>query len=217
MQIFDTVFLSFKKDLSTRKTLIRFIPRKRMRLIYFLIIVSLVVGELVPITYNNYFFIPFIICMGVMLGYVNKEMNNIRTQKYGTNEDYQKKRYDILIYILKQNCLYDDKNSEWTSRKIEMLIQICNIKLSRPKFSARTLSFLGVLLAIVVKVLPVSQLKNFLTALPEALAINLITLFIQVLGLLLMITPIIFELADRKYTKIEELRNMLFEVHLKKL
>lgn len=217
IQIFDNLFLSFKKDLSTRKTLIRFIPRKRMRLIYLLLLISLVVGELASNTDNNYFIIPFVICIAVLMWYVKKEINNIRIQKYGTNEDYQKKRYDILISILKQNSLYDDGRTEWTINKIEMLIQICNVKLSKPKFSARTLSFLGVLLAVVTKVLPLSELKKILTTLPGPLEINIITIFIQVLGLLLIITPIIFELADRKYTKIEELRNMLYEINLIRL
>ncbi|MEO3947888.1 hypothetical protein [Gorillibacterium sp. CAU 1737] len=203
--------------MSTRKTILRFIPKKGWRKIVLFMVISLIFGELVPVTDNNLFMIPFIISMVIMLWIINKEFNSIRAKKYGTNEKYQKKRYDLLINILEQNSIYDPNRRDWTEGKIETLIQICNIKLRKPKFSSKTVSISGTILAIAIRTYPPAKLKIFLTQFPEPIAINVIILLIQLIGLAIMIVPILFELADRKHNKIVELRNMLLEIRLKYL
>lgn len=218
METFDIIFKNFKRKLSTKKMILRFISRKSRLMIISLIILTIILGEVQSHTNYSWFWILIAVVAFYTFWYVNKLVLKVRSEKYGTREHFQEMRYVYLLDILKSNNIYDENDLQKTRDQFNTLINILNNKLNKRKISARFYSFMGTLIVITTKGNSVINfIKTKAGSLPND-TINLtIVLCIQLFGLLLALLPLIFEILDRNHEKMHEMRNMLYEVLLKRL
>ncbi|WP_163855437.1 hypothetical protein [Paenibacillus elgii] len=218
METFDNVFKQFRKKLSTKWMIFRFInSATRVKMAIFISLVF-ILGQIESWTNNKLIYIPIIACAGYLFWFVNRELLKIRAMKYGSEQKFQEMRYTQLIDILKTNKVYFEKNNELSKQRIHCLIEILNIKLNKKRISSKFYSFVGTAIVVIAKSpFKFSTINTKLKGIsPESLELWL-TLIIQLFGLILLFIPIILELLDKKHSKMEELRDMLFEILLKKI
>ncbi|MCC3372493.1 hypothetical protein [Cohnella sp. REN36] len=210
LQTFENVFKQFQKDLSVKKMIVRFISFKTKLKASILLILIFLFSHLGSII-SEFYYLIMILCTFLMYLLINKELKKIKTKRYGSDVNFHDTKYLLLFDILEKNNIYDPKNTLSSERKIHYLISILNENLNKKKTSVKLLSILGTIFVLAAKIIPFSKITA------TDISQSWLTLAIQLVGLLMMTYPLIFEIMDKKHLKMDELRNMLYEILFRKI
>lgn len=200
----------FKTTLSTKRLILKYIKfQERLVLItYFILMVSISVTAI--IIDNNWLLIPFYLILVVFLVHLFRVTRKIISLKYGSKDDYQKNRYKLLNDILvKHNISSDDYTL--TREKISILIDSINTKLVQSK---KSIPIIGVISTIITTLIKIGFDTFLGNKYPKDLFVIISLTILMVIGNLMMVWPVILEFLNRNNNKMEELRNMLYEILL---
>jgi len=208
MNTLNQVLKEFKKRLSTKSLILRYISFKKRLFISSLIVLML--GLLVTsIGLNNkWILIPMLGVEIFLLFYLFQITKQIKSLKYGSLDEFQKLRYKLLIDILERHGLYHGNNQARTKEKLLLLLSLMNSKLTGNK---KSIPVLGFFTTIVVTIFRFGIDHKF----SAELYISITTLIIMLISIYLMFSPFIKEVMNRDRNKMEELRNMITEHLLK--
>lgn len=210
MNTLQNIVKDFKRDLSTRKLILRYISSTKrfvMTLGVLLFIISASIGMYFD---NNWMIIPTVGIEIILFIYITRITNKIKQWKYGSSDDFQRIRYDLLIHILRQNNVYHDENIQRTREKLNLLISILNSKVTGYK---RSIPLIGFITAITTTLLRLGLDKKY----SSDIIISISTLAIMLIGLSMMLLPLVNDLLNKDKNKLEELRNMIAELMVKKI
>ncbi|WP_217595810.1 hypothetical protein [Cohnella sp. GbtcB17] len=213
MTTFNLIFKQFKKDLSTSKMILRFITFRSQIKATILFIFIFLFSHLGSYT-NQLYYIPMFISAIFLYWFIDKELSRIRNRKYGTKIDFLERKYVILIDLLEKQGIYNPSDKTASENKIHYLIEILNEKLRDKKRSTKLISFLGTIVVLLARLIPFSELKEVTF---NQTTLLWLTLSVQLLGIFIMAYPILFEILNRNHSKMDEMRNMLYEIIFKKL
>lgn len=209
----NTMYLileEYKTTLSTKKLILKYIKlRERLTfVVYFVLMISISVSAI--IMDNNWLLIPFYVILVIFIVHFFRVTKKIISLKYGSKDDYQKERYKLLIDILEKHKIASD-DTTLTKEKINILINSINSKLV---FSKKNIPILGIISTIITTLLKMG-LDTFLgNKYPKDLFIIIFFVMLMTVGIFMMAWPIILEFLNRDNNKMEELRNMLYEILL---
>lgn len=203
----------FKTTLSTRRLILKYIKfQERLIFIaYFILMISISVTAI--IIDNNWLLIPFYILLVVFLVHLFKVTRKILSLKYGSKDDFQKHRYKLLNDILDKHNI-SSIDSTLTKEKINTLIDSINSKLV---LSKKSIPIIGVISTIITTLLKIGFDTFLGNKYPKELFVIIFLVILMVIGIFMMVWPIILEFLNRDKNKMEELRNMLYEILLKDL
>lgn len=212
----NTMYLileEFKTTLSTRRLILKYIKFKEkiIFIAYFIFMISISVTSI--IIDNNWLLIPFYIVLVVFLVHLFRVTRKIISLKYGSKDDYQKNRYKLLNDILKKHNISSD-DSTLTKEKINTLISSINAKLV---LSKKNIPIIGLISTIITTLLKIGFDTFLGNKYPRELFVIIFLAILMIIGIFMMVWPIILEFLNRNNNKMEELRNMLYEILLKDL
>ncbi len=212
----NTMYLileDFKTTLSTRKLILKYIKfQERLTFIaYFVLMISISVTSI--IIDNNWLLIPFYFVLVVFLVHLFRVTRKIISLKYGSKDEYQKNRYKLLNDILVKHNI-SSNNPTLTKEKINTLINSINSKLV---LSKKSIPIIGIISTIITTLLKIGFDTFLGNKYPKELFVLVFLAILMVIGIFMMVWPIIIEFMNRNNNKMEELRNMLYEILLKDL
>ena len=209
MKTFNEILKDFKFSLSMKKMFLRYISYKWWFRLLIFVIVDIAIGIYGINKENTWFLIPYSMLLVILFLLILKKGEEIKNTKYESEEDYENKHYEILIKILKKHSIFIEDNKDLTRFNMQTLLDIANQKLNRKKTSSLFVGFLISMVPILLKLF----VSNTYLLFQE----TIITLIIMIIGLFLMIWPLLREILDKELNKIEDLRNMLYEILLKRI
>jgi hypothetical protein len=162
---------------------------------------------------NNWLLIPFYILLVAFLVHLFRVTRKILSLKYGSKDDFQKHRYKLLNDILDKHNI-SSIDSTVTKEKINTLIDSINSKLV---LSKKSIPIIGVISTIITTLLKIGFDTFLGNKYPKELFVIIFLVILMVIGIFMMVWPIILEFLNRDKNKMEELRNMLYEILLKDL
>lgn len=203
----------FKTTLSTKRLILKYIKfQERLIFIaYFVLMISISVTAI--ISDNNWLLIPFYILLVAFLVHLFRVTRKILSLKYGSKDDFQKHRYKLLNDILDKHNI-SSIDSTVTKEKINTLIDSINSKLV---LSKKSIPIIGVISTIITTLLKIGFDTFLGNKYPKELFVIIFLVILMVIGIFMMVWPIILEFLNRDKNKMEELRNMLYEILLKDL
>jgi len=214
MNTIDEILIEFKKNFSTWKLFIRYISFPKRLILYCYLIGVLVFVFAGILLDNNWMLLPTIIIEIIFFIHLTIMAKKIKSWKYGTTDEFQKRRYDLLIEILKKHCIYHENDTVRTKEKLSLLLSTINTKLS---VSKKSIPIAGLLLAILTTLTKILIDLLSLNSIALEVIIIIILALVMILGILIMLLPLVNELINRDWNKLDELRGMLIELMFKRL